>query len=124
MAPRRAKFYGPNVPARARSAHSFDRRTILLTFVGAVLVVLPVTLVAEPVLAASWVRPGFNLTKQTQPNLPSLTDFVFLAGSNNLLAIGKCGEISFGTMIGGDLDNTSWSSVSWPSQANVTCAPL
>ena len=40
-----------------------------------------------------------------------------------MLATGKCGEISLGRMNGGDLGNTTWTSVSWPSQGEVTCAP-
>ena len=52
---------------------------------------------------------------------------ILLAGAceyqNNMLATGKCGEISLGRMNGGDLGNTTWTSVSWPSQGEVTCAP-
>ncbi len=84
---------------------------------------LTVTQATAASAATQSLKPGFNLAKSSQPNLPALTNFVFLPGTTSMLATGKCGQISLGKMNGGDLGNTTWTSVSWPSQGEVTCAP-
>ena len=57
---------------------------------------------APATAATQSLKPGFNLAKSTQPNFSSLTNFVFLPGTNNMLATGKCGDISLGRMNGGE----------------------
>jgi len=96
-------------------------RSALIAIVSVLTVVLPVVIQADPA-AAQTLRPGFNLSKTTPAGVPSITNFVFVGG-NQLLATGKCGEIALGTMNGGDLANTTWQNVSWPSESEVTCAP-
>ncbi len=100
------------------------RQSLLLGLLSVVMVATSLASSPEPASAATQsLKPGFNLAKSTQPNLSSVTNFAFLPGTNNLLATGKCGDISLGRMNGGDLANTTWTSVSWPSEGEVTCAP-
>jgi len=100
------------------------RRSLWLGLLAVTMVAGSLAYGSDPASAATQsLKPGFNLAKSTRPNFSSLTNFVFLPGTNNLLATGKCGDISLGRMNGGDLANTSWSSVSWPSEGEVTCAP-
>jgi glucose/arabinose dehydrogenase/PKD repeat protein len=103
------------------------RRTALISLVALALTGLPVLLQAAPSVAATqWVQPGFNLdrTVDTSSVVPNPTDFVFLAGTNNFVAIGKCGQIGLGKMPSADgLSSTAWSKITWPSENTVTCAP-
>jgi len=86
---------------------------------------LPAIAPATAVAAAQSIVPGFNLANQVDVGaaVPSPTDFVFLAGTTNFVIVGKCGTIALGHMGGGDLQNTTLTGISWPSQAQVTCAP-
>jgi chitodextrinase len=102
------------VRERARRRHW----TLLVAVVSVFVVALPIVMQAEPADAQT-LKPGFTITKSTQPLLSSLTNIVFLPGTSPpaLLATGKCGEVNKGVMNSGNLDATSWSSVSWPSES-------
>src|SRR5262249_43444759 len=91
------------------------------------LIGLPVALTAAPASAATqWLASGFNLdrTVDTSSVVPNPTNFVFLAGTNNFVAIGKCGQIGLGKMPNADgLSSTPWTKIAWPGQSAVPCAP-
>ncbi len=92
------------------------RRSILLGFLSVTLVAASLVFSQAPASAVT-LKPGFNITRTTQPNIPSLTNFAFLPnGSGTMLAVGKCGGVTRGTITGG------WTTVSWPAQAAVYCA--
>ena len=88
---------------------------------------LPVVLAPTAASAATqWIQPDFNLTRTDDVSqfVPNPTNFVFLAGTNNLIGIGKCGDIGLGRMPNADgLASTQWSNISWPGEDKVTCAP-
>jgi glucose/arabinose dehydrogenase len=92
------------------------RRSLLLGVLSIVLVAVPLAFNPAPAYALT-LKPGFNVTRTTQPNIESLTNFAFLpGGSGTMLAIGKCGGLTRGTITGG------WTIVSWPAQGAVYCA--
>ena len=91
------------------------RRSLLLGILSVALVAGSLAFSPAPAYAVT-LKPGFNITRTTQPNIASLTNFAFLPnGSGTMLAIGKCGGLTRGTINGG------WTTVSWPSQAAVYC---
>ncbi len=113
--------------ARLLRAHPRGRRTALISLAAAAVIGLPVVVAPATASAATqWIQPDFNLTRTDDVSqfVPNPTNFVFLANTNNLIGIGKCGQIGLGKMPNADgLANTSWSKITWPSETTVTCAP-
>src|SRR3954454_13646161 len=92
------------------------RRSLLLGLLSVVMVAASLAWSPAPAYALS-LKSGFDVNRVTRPSLSSLTNFAFLPnGSGTMLAIGKCGEVSRGTMAGG------WTTVGWSGQSSVYCA--
>src|SRR5207247_2356665 len=91
------------VPPRVSGGRRSHGRTLLIALVSILTAALPVVLQADPA-AAQTLKPGFNLarTQDIGAFVPNSTNFVFLAGTNNLIGIGKCGEIGLGRMPNAD----------------------
>jgi glucose/arabinose dehydrogenase len=93
------------------------RRALIGPLTTTLLAAAVVLVAASPASAAPVVKPGFNVTKSTQPNVGPLTNFMFVPGTaGTMLATSKCGGIGRGTIDGG------WSPVSWTPLATVYCS--
>src|SRR3954471_19335577 len=93
------------------------RRVLIGPLTTTLLAAAVVLVAASPASAAPVVKPGFNVTKSTQPNVGPLTNFMFVPGAaGTMLASSKCGGIGRGTINGG------WSTVSWSPRDTVYCS--